>query len=361
MNLQTARPANSCTVLIVDDNPNNLRVLSGMLDQEGYRIRPAISGETALRSVAAVMPDIVLLDIRMPEMDGYEVCRRLKADPKTREIPVIFISALHEAEDKVSAFTAGGVDYIVKPFQIEEVLARVRTHLELCHARNSLQQAYAGMEATVQERTRELVQAKEERFAALEKLKETLVQMIEAMVIAIEKRDPYTAGHQKRVSLLSTAIARELGLPQERLDAIHLGGLVHDIGKIYVPAEILSRPGALSEVEIRIIHTHTEVGYEIIKGISFPWPVKEMVLQHHERMNGTGYPAGLTGDAITEEARIIAVADVVEAMASHRPYRPAPGIDAALRELEEFRGVLYDAAATDAAIRLFREKGFNWE
>jgi putative two-component system response regulator len=361
MNDQTDGSAPQSTVLIVDDNPNNLRVLSGMLEQEGYSVRPALSGEIALRSINAVRPDLVLLDIRMPEMDGYEVCRRLKADPSTREIPVIFISALHEAEDKVNAFRAGGVDYVVKPFQIEEVLARVRMHLELCRARHAMQTAYAGMEAQVQERTRELIQAKEDRFAALEQVKETLVQMIEAMGVAIEKRDPYTAGHQKRVSRLSTAIARELGLAPDYLDAIHLGGLVHDIGKIYVPAEILSRPGALSEVEFRIIRTHSEVGYEILKGINFPWPVKEMVLQHHERLDGSGYPAGLIGDAITVEARIIAVADVVEAMASHRPYRPAVGIDAALAELHNHRGVLYDRNATDAAIRLFREKGFTWE
>lgn len=350
-----------CTVLIVDDNPNNLRVLSGMLEQAGYRVRPALNGEMALRSIGVILPDIVLLDIRMPEMDGYEVCRRLKADAATRDIPVVFISALQEAEDKVNAFRAGGVDYVVKPFQIEEVLARVRMHLELCRARKALQSAYEGMEAQVQERTRELVRAKEERFAALEKLKETLVQMIEAMVIALEKRDPYTAGHQKRVSLLSTAIARELGLSQETLDALHLGGLVHDIGKIYVPAEILSRPGTLPDTEMDLIRTHPQVGYDIIKGIEFPWPVKEMVLQHHERLNGGGYPAGLKGEVITVEARIIAVADVVEAMASHRPYRPALGVDAALEELARNRGILYDPQAADAAICLFRDKGFHWD
>jgi putative two-component system response regulator len=346
-------------VLIVDDNPNNLRVLSGMLEQAGYRVRPAASGEMALRSARKVPPDIVLLDIRMPEMDGYEVCRRLKAEPATNGIPVIFISALHEAEDKVNAFRAGGVDYIVKPFQIEEVMARVKTHLELCRARRALQRSYDEMERKVQERTHELVAAEEDRLQALAKTKATLVQMIEAMVIALEKRDPYTAGHQKRVSQLATAIGREMGLPQETIEGIHLGALIHDIGKIYVPAEILTRPGKLTSVEMDLVQTHAKVGHEIIEGIGFPWPVKEMVLQHHERLDGHGYPVGLKDGQIRLEARIIAVADVVEAMASHRPYRAALGIEAALAELVEHRGELYESQVVDITCRLFRE-GFSW-
>lgn len=350
-----------CSVLIVDDNPNNLRVLSGMLENAGYLIRPALSGETALRSIHAAPPDIILLDIRMPEMDGYEVCRRLKQDPATEAIPVIFISALHEAEDKVCAFQTGGADYIVKPFQIEEVLARVHMHLELGRARRALQAAYDGMEHQVQERTRELVQAKEERLRALEEVRGTLVQMIEALVIALEKRDPYTAGHQKRVSLLSTAIARKLGLSEQSLEAIHLGALVHDVGKIYVPAEILNRAGRLNDMERAMVRTHPQVGYDIIEGIKFPWPVKDMVLQHHERLDGSGYPTGLKGDAISPEARIVAVADVVESMASYRPYRPALGIEAALAELESNSGILYDTQAVDACIGLFRNEDFNWE
>jgi putative two-component system response regulator len=347
-------------ILIVDDNPNNLRVLSGILEQAGYSVRPALSGEMALRSVATEPPDLILLDIRMPEMDGYEVCRRLKRDPSTAMIPVLFISALHDAEDKVNAFKAGGLDYIVKPFQIEEVLARVRLHLELCRARNELQTAYAQMEIKVQERTRELMQAKEDRFQALEKLKVTLVQMIEALVIALEKRDPYTAGHQKRVSLLSSAIAGELGLSQDRMDALHLGGLVHDVGKIYVPAEILNRTGTLSDMEFGLIRAHPQVGYDIVKGIAFPWPVKEMVLQHHERLDGSGYPAGLRGDAINIEARIIAVADVVEAMSSFRPYRPAVGMDKALEEIARNSGRLYDPDAVAACQRVIA-RGYRLE
>ncbi len=351
----------AASVLIVDDNSNNLRVLSGMLEQAGYRVRPALNGTTALRSMQAALPDIVLLDIRMPEMDGYEVCRRMKADPATAAIPVIFISALHEADDKVTAFQVGGADYIVKPFQIEEVLARVRMHLELCRARRALQEAYTGMERQVQERTTELIKAKEERLEALEVARGTLVQMIEALVIALEKRDPYTAGHQKRVSVLSTAIGRELDLPQSSLEAIHLGALVHDVGMIYVPAEILNRPGRLNDMEMAIIRTHAQVGYEIIEGVRFPWPVKEMIVQHHERLDGSGYPMGLRGDAIIPEARIVAAADVVEAMASHRPYRPALGIEAALNELERHSGTLYDPSVVEAVTRLFREKHFNWD
>jgi len=192
-------------------------------------------------------------------------------------------------------------------------------------------------------------------------LQKALVQTIEAIAITIEKRDPYTAGHQTRVAELAVAIGEELGLDAERLQGLRLGAQIHDIGKIYVPAEFLNRPGQLSEAEFDIIRSHPLMGYDIVKGIDFPWPVAEMVVQHHERLDGSGYPQGLGADAILPEARIIAVADVVEAMASHRPYRPALPFAAALAEIERHKGVLYDAAVCDACLRLFRESRFSWE
>lgn len=199
----------------------------------------------------------------------------------------------------------------------------------------------------------------QERSDHAARLQEVLVETIRAISTAMEKRDPYTAGHQQRVSLLATAIAREMKLDSNCIEGIRLGSLIHDIGKIYVPAEILSRPGKLSENEYGMIKSHAQVGYDIIKTVNFPWPVAQMVYQHHEWMDGSGYPQGLRGDQIVLEARILAVADVVEAMASHRPYRPALKMEQALEEIEMYKGSRYDPQAVEACVRLIREQGFE--
>jgi len=198
---------------------------------------------------------------------------------------------------------------------------------------------------------------REARRQAEDKLRVSLEQTIEAIAATSEARDPYTAGHQRRVAQLATAIAQEMGLPDERIKGIRFGALIHDLGKIQIPAEILAKPTQLSRIEFELIKQHPEAGYDILKTIDFPWPVAQMVLQHHERLDGSGYPQGLKGDAITLESRILTVADVVEAIATHRPYRPSLGIESALAEIEAKRGCWYDAQVVDACLRLFREKG----
>ena len=185
-----------------------------------------------------------------------------------------------------------------------------------------------------------------------------LMATVESMSSMAELRDSYTAGHERRVGALAERIALELGMGRESTLSLRVIGLLHDVGKIAIPSEILSRPGRLSAQEFTLVKQHVRDGYEVLKTIDFPWPVAQAVLQHHERMDGSGYPDGLTGDAILLEARIIAVADVVEAMASHRPYRPALGIERALSEIEQNRGRLYDGAVADACLRIFREQGF---
>ncbi|MBI1175697.1 MAG: GAF domain-containing protein [Sideroxydans sp.] len=180
----------------------------------------------------------------------------------------------------------------------------------------------------------------------------------QAISTTVEMRDPYTAGHQRRVAALVVAIARELGLPEDEIRGIELASLVHDIGKIQIPAEILSKPSRLNEIEYALIKEHAQAGYEILKGIDFPWPIAQVILQHHERLDGSGYPNGLRGEEILLWARIIAVADTIEAMSSHRPYRPGLGVQAALEEIERNRGVLFDRNVADTALRLFREQGF---
>jgi putative nucleotidyltransferase with HDIG domain len=173
-------------------------------------------------------------------------------------------------------------------------------------------------------------------------------------------RDPYTAGHQQRVAELAVCIAREMGLPEEQVHAIHLAGVVHDIGKINIPAEILAKPTTLTSIEFELIKTHSRSGYEILQGVEFPWPIADIVWQHHERLDGSGYPRGLKDKDILLETKIIAIADVVEAMSSHRPYRPGLGIEVALDEIERGRGRLYDERAVDACLKLFREQHFEF-
>ena len=207
-----------------------------------------------------------------------------------------------------------------------------------------------------------------ERKEAEKQLQDTLVSLrkafsttIQVMVSAVETRDPYTAGHQIRSADLARAIATEMGLSQDKIEAIRMAGPIHDIGKLSIPAEILSKPTRLTNIEFSLIKEHSRQGYEILKDVESPWPLAEIVYQHHERMDGSGYPRNLKGDEILMEARIIAVADVVESMASHRPYRPGLGIDVALEEIENNKGTHYDADAVDACLRLFREKGFQFK
>ncbi len=190
--------------------------------------------------------------------------------------------------------------------------------------------------------------------------KQYAFKAIEAIATFFEKRDPYTSGHQHRVSDLATAIATELQMDENSIEEIRIGALIHDIGKISIPSDILSRPGRLSPPEMDLIKTHPEVGYDIIKNIQSPWNIRDIVLQHHERLNGTGYPYGLTATEICMSARIVAIADVVEAITSHRPYRPALGREVALKEISEGKGTLYDAAAVDACLKLFGENRFSF-
>jgi len=196
---------------------------------------------------------------------------------------------------------------------------------------------------------------------SFDKLKRTLEETVNALSSVLAQRDPYTAAHQLRVTKLACAIASEMGFSREAIDGIRIAGLLHDIGKISVPAEILSKPTKLTDAEFAIVKTHSLVGYEILKSIEFPWPVAKIVLQHHERQNGSGYPASVKADEILPEARILAVADVAEAMSSHRPYRPARGMQMTLEEISKNRGILYDPDAVDACLRLFNEKGFKFE
>jgi PAS domain S-box-containing protein len=198
----------------------------------------------------------------------------------------------------------------------------------------------------------------EERIKSYNRIKKTLQATVQSIALLVETKDPYTSGHQQRVAQLAVAIAKEMGLTSDQQDFIYTASIIHDLGKVSVPSELLSKPTKLTEVEFNLIKTHSPSGYNILKDIDFPWPVANAVLQHHERMNGSGYPQHLQGDAILLEARILAIADVVEAISSHRPYRPSLGISFALDEISKNKGILYDANVVDACLKLFQEKNF---
>jgi PAS domain S-box-containing protein len=214
-----------------------------------------------------------------------------------------------------------------------------------------------GISEDITERKR----TEDELRQTLESLRKAVGTTIQVMVSAVETRDPYTAGHQVRSADIARAIATEMGFSQEKIEGIRMAGSIHDIGKLSIPAEILSKPAKLSEIEYSLIKEHARTGFEILKDVESPWPLAQIIYQHHERMNGSGYPRNLKGGEILMEARILSVADVVEAIASHRPYRPALGLDKALEEIEKNKGTLYDADVVDACLKLFRDKGFKLE
>jgi PAS domain S-box-containing protein len=203
--------------------------------------------------------------------------------------------------------------------------------------------------------------AEEDLKHALEELHKSLGGTIQAMAMMVETRDPYTAGHQKNVSNLARVIAQEMDLSKDMIDKIRMAGVIHDIGKLSIPDEILSKPTKLTDIEFSLIKVHPRSAYDILKDVDLPYPIAEIVYQHHERLDGSGYPQGLKDGQILIGSFILAVADVVEAMSSHRPYRPGKGIDAALEEIEKNKGIFYDAKVVDACVRLFREKGFTFE
>ena len=517
-------------ILIIEDSLTQAAQLKDLLQKYGYWVTVATNGEEGLAAARERKPDLIISDIVMPVMDGYEMCQAIKRDGVLKDTPVILLTVLSDTNDVVRALRAGVDYYLTRPYyenhllsQVESALARpvrqendgaeeelevvfggerhvvtsdrqqilnlllstydnavqqnrrlTKTQRELQKLNEKLQQEiierkqaeeeirqlkdfnegivqnmtegiaienaegrivfinpaaadllgyspeellgqhwtiivspdqHPSVQAAYERRIHgeadryelQLVrkdgalipvlvsgspQTEEGRFAgtlsvftditkhkrteeelqrSLDRLRRTFDETVHALASAVRTRNPYTAGHQRRVAQLACAIAREMGLPEEQAEGIRVAGLIHDIGKINVPLEILSNPDGITELEYGMIKAHPQIGYDILKTVEFPWPVAEIVLQHHERLDGSGYPQGLSGEEIMLEARILGVADVVDAMTAHQPYRSALGIYRALEEISQNRGVLYDPGVVGACLKLFKQGGFKFE
>ena len=394
-------------ILIVEDSPLQAAMLRRLLQEDGHAVRHARHGVEGLAMAQAERPELVISDVTMPEMDGFEMCRRLRDDAALAGLPIILLTAMNDVRDVLRGLDAGADNYVTKPYDRELLRDRVRAVLAspppadlqppmalhalidgrnmTVHARpqqvlnlllstytnalaqnsqlqstqdaltalnEQLQQEVARQSSALLAQERHLAQEREallrQETEHLQALQGTLLESVAAIAATVEMRDPYTSGHQRRVADLAVLIGRELGMDAHRLEGLQIAGVVHDVGKIRIPAEILTKPGKLEAVEYAFIKTHARTGYDILKHLHFPWPIADMVVQHHERLDGSGYPQGLKGEAILLEARILAVADVVESMATSRPYRKAVGVEAAIAEIDSGRGTRYDTAVVDA-------------
>lgn len=259
--------------------------------------------------------------------------------------------------DRIS-LSLGLLTVVSKEMEAEDELKKHHDHLESMVLKRTSELTLLNKQLKQEIIERKLAEFKLKQ--SYNQLENNLDEMVRAMSLTVEERDPYTAGHQRRTTELAVALAKEMGLSEHQCKGLRMAGLIHDMGKIAVPAEILSKPGGLNNVEFQLVKRHPQVGYDILKQFDFPWAVDRIVLQHHERLNGSGYPQGLAGDKILIEARILCIADVVETIESHRPYRPGLGIDQALQEISRNRDKLYDPHGVDACLHLFKSKNFQY-
>ena len=329
-------------ILVVEDDELIRDMIKQNVENAGYECTIAESGVDALKILdeGKKNVDVILTDIRMPGLNGIELTMKVK---DKHDSDVIVMTGFAEDFTYEKVIESGASDFFQKPINSRELMLRLKRVLKeriLFAERN---------------------QADAELKQSFEKLRRAQNQTVVALASASEIRDPYTSGHQQRVTKLACSIAENMDLSENLIEGLRIAGLLHDIGKISVPAEILSKPGKITQDEYNIIKQHCQIGYEILKGIEFPWPVAQIVLQHHEKMNGSGYPLGLTGEEILLEARILTVADVIEAMSSHRPYRPGLGIDKALDEVMNNKSTFFDPVVVDTCWDLFSSGKFEFE
>ncbi len=310
-------------ILVVDDDPRVREGLEKLLRREGYEVLAVADGQTALERVQEEDPDLVLLDVVMPGLNGFEVCARIKAEPERRLTPVVLVTGLGDVEDRVAGIQAGADDFLTKPFERVELLARVRSLLRVKRFTDELERAES---------------------------------VVFTLAKAIEERDPYTQGHCERLSRYAVAVGRRMGLGEEEVEALRRGGIVHDVGKVAIPDAILKKEGPLSPEERRIMEEHTLRGVEICKPLRSFRLVLPIIRSHHEHLDGSGYPDGLRGEEIPLTARILSVVDVFDALTTRRPYKPPSSFAAALAAIEEeVRRGWWDPEVTAVLGALIRE------
>ena len=351
--LNAAMRESKATIMVVDDTPENLVLISRILLPEGYKVMTLPDGQMAIDAIKTTSPDLILLDVMMPGMDGFAVCSTLKADPRTASIPIIFISALSEPLDKVKAFETGAVDYITKPFNLMEVKARVGVHLELRFTRKALEDYSTLLEKKVKEQVEELSAGQ--------------LALITAMTKLVEARDDSTGRHIERTQILCRLLAERLGTRPEYRETIDPGFLeniynaspLHDIGKVGIRDSILMKPGKLMPEEFEAMKSHTTIGKEYLRRALAKSPNNqylrmgmEIAGSHHEKWDGSGYPEGLKGESIPLSARIMALVDVYDALRSARVYKEAYPHAQAVSIIVKSRGSHFDPAIVDAFLEI---------
>lgn len=359
------------SILIVDDEDSILNAFKRMLADEEYDVHTVNNGLEGLHKLRTTKNpySLIVSDQRMPEMSGVQFFAQ--ARDLFPDAVRILLTGYADSGAIIDAINKGGVHlYFTKPWREEEVLLHIKQSLskveilaenkrliELIKTKNKeLVELNKTLEQKAHDRTNDLLAQTEKLKDSYKKSQLILDGIVKTLSKIVETRDPYTSGHEDQVAKIACRIAKEMKLTEDQVSSIHIAATLHDIGKISVPSEILTKPSVLSKLEREIIKTHCKVANDILVNIEFPYPVAEIIYQHHERMDGSGYPRGLKGEDIALEARIIGVADVIDAMASYRPYRPALGVDAAIDEIVKFRGVIYDSSVVDACLKVYKQE-----
>jgi len=357
------------SILIIDDEDAILNAFNRILADGDYDVHTANNGLDGLNKLRTAQNpySLIISDQRMPVMNGVQFFTQAK--DIFPDAVRILLTGYADADAMIDAINKGEVHlYFTKPWREEELLFHIKQSIskveilaenkrliELIKNKNAeLMELNKTLEERTKEKTTDLLAQTEKLKDSYRKSQIILEGIVKTLSKIVETRDPYTSGHEDQVARIACKIAKEMKLSEEQIAAIHIAATLHDIGKISVPSEILTKPGLLSDLEREIIKTHCKVARDILVNIEFPYPVGEIIFQHHERMDGSGYPRGLMGNEIAIEARIIGAADVIDAMASYRPYRPALGVDAAIEEIVKFKGKTYDPAVVDACLKIYK-------
>jgi putative two-component system response regulator len=337
-------------VLVVDDEKSIRDTLCMFLKKEGFDAESAPDATVALQMFDYMEFDVVLTDIIMPRLSGMELLSNIRKNSQT--VQIIIMTGEPTVDTAVEAVRNGANDYLSKPINKESLIKAVKKAVQI----KQLHDEKAALEKQNQLYQRTLEEMVDQRTQELSSAMQSIISLLSTVV---EVRDPYTAGHQVRVGNLSAAVAKKMNLSDKTIDFVRIIGYIHDIGKIVIPTEMLSKPGILSSLEMQMIKNHPVYGYEMITKVNLPALIGETILQHHERCNGSGYPNAIKNDEISIEAKILMVADVVEAMMSHRPYRPALGLRAALEEIKQNAGILYDPQIVNVCFDLFEKDNYE--